>query len=180
MCSAAPLFFAPSQAARVSGLLRSAKSTNSAREYTFASSTASRGTPMLSPRSGEGVHFCAGEIPEIAAISTRRARDRQCRVAIVVSSYPGHLHASIKYCLTGDRTFRRRRHSGVIASHSVGTSTWGSGCSTRVRWNAVCDRVRVWDGREVAQDPWRLPQNHRQSANQPIRFGFHRSSADER
>jgi hypothetical protein len=33
---------------------------------------------------------------------------------------------------------RKRRHSGVIASHSVDTSTWGSGCSTKVKIGTRC------------------------------------------
>src|SRR5260370_35436813 len=33
---------------------------------------------------------------------------------------------------------RKRRHSGVIARHSVDTSTWGSGCSTKVKIGTRC------------------------------------------
>src|SRR5258708_35421917 len=33
---------------------------------------------------------------------------------------------------------RKRRHSGVIASHSVDTATWGSGCSTKVKIGTRC------------------------------------------
>jgi hypothetical protein len=33
---------------------------------------------------------------------------------------------------------RKRHHSGVIASHSVDTSTWGSGSSTKVKIGTRC------------------------------------------
>src|SRR5258708_26050509 len=59
---------------------------------------------------------------------------------------------------------RKRRHSGVIASHSVDTSTWGSGCSTKVKIGTRCAIERGCGTEE------KLPEihgaSHKLTANQ--------------
>src|SRR5271165_4460293 len=102
MCRSAPLALAPSQATRVSGLLRSAKSTSSASEYTFVASMASREVCKLRAscwicrsagkcqgRSGAGGALCARVIPVIAAFPKRRTSHRHCRFFTFVSRFQG-------------------------------------------------------------------------------------------
>src|SRR5260370_35295510 len=59
---------------------------------------------------------------------------------------------------------RERRHSGVIASHSVNASTWGSGCSTKVKIGTRCTIEGGWGTEE------KLPEihgaSHKVTANQ--------------
>src|ERR1700687_795880 len=90
MRNAAPRALAPSHATRVSGLLRSAKSTSSASEYdfvasivsretrkAFASARISRAAGKCQERSGEGGTLCPEAILQIAAVTIRRTSHRQ-------------------------------------------------------------------------------------------------------
>jgi len=90
MCNAAPRALAPSHVTRVSGLLRSAKSTSSASEYDFVASIASRetrkafassrtscSTGKCQERSGEGGTLCPKAILQIAAVTIRKTSHRQ-------------------------------------------------------------------------------------------------------
>src|SRR6266478_13232 len=100
MRRSAPLALATSHAARVSGLLRSAKSTSSAREYSFMAATASRESRKAfafsrisrSPencqgRFGEGGTLCADEI---TAVVITRTIHRQFIFFTVVFRFPSH------------------------------------------------------------------------------------------
>src|SRR5258708_18075173 len=100
MFKAAPLALLPSHATRVSGLLRAAKSTSSAREYSFVASTENRESRKTfacsrislsaekgQGRFGEGGTSCADALREIASVTIRRTGHRQVMLFTVLLSY---------------------------------------------------------------------------------------------
>src|SRR5260370_42349122 len=70
---------------------------------------------------------------------------------------------------------RKRRHSGVIASHFVDNSTWGRGCSTKVKIGTRCangsgkeEKLQEIHGashKVNANQIWYPPLNTRQGGN---------------